>query len=311
MNANWAFRIHGYGGPENVRRDDIAAPDLGAGQVMVEVAAAGVNPVDRRWRTGFFSSFAPLDLPAQLGAELSGTVTAVAADVSRLSVGDRVMGLAPMRSFSKMAAVDEKGLCRTPGELNDIEAAALPVAALMAWQMLQLGKLRAGGRVLVHGAAGAIGGFAVQMAKQAGASVIATASASSTAHVASNGADMIIDYMSQSFEHEAGEVDLVIDLVGGPVFERSLGLLRADGIIVSAVELAAAPKAEAVGKRGIFHRLLPDAARLEALAQDVARGRLRSTIAEVVEADELPDAIERAGTGHAPGKIVVSFVPQG
>lgn len=307
LSENWAFRIHGYGGPENVRRDEIAVPELGEGQVLVKVAAAGVNPVDRRWRTGFFVNLFPIELPSQLGAELSGTVMAVGEKVTGFSEGDRVMGLAPMRSFSGVAAVDAAGLCRTPEALTDVEAAALPVAAMMAAQMLRLGERRAGGRVLVHGAAGAVGGFAVQLAKKAGAIVTGTASASSGAYVASLGADAVIDYAAEAFEDRVGEVDLVIDLVGGPVFERSLGLLGEDGAIVSAVEFAAGPKAGAIGRRGIFHRLQPDALLLAKLADDVAEGRLRSTIVEVVDAGELPAAIERVGTRHAPGKTVVNF----
>ena len=139
MTENWAYRFHEYGGPENVRRDEIAIPELGDGQVLVEVSAAGVNPVDRRWRSGFFSKMAPLNLPTQLGAELSGAVVAVGSNVSAFAVGDRVMGLAPMRSFSRFAAVDQHGLCHTPMALSDVEAAALPVATLMAAQMLALG----------------------------------------------------------------------------------------------------------------------------------------------------------------------------
>ena len=309
MTENWAFRFHEYGGPEKVRRDEVAVPDIGDGQVLVEVAAAGINPVDRRWRSGFFSSTVPLQLPSQLGAELSGTVVATGAEGARFRIGDRVMGLAPMRSFAKLAAVDQEGLCPTPLALTDVEAAALPVATLMASQMLRLGGLAGGARVLVHGAAGGVGSFAVQLAKRAGATVAATASASSAAHVSALGAETVIDYAAEAFEDRMGDLDLVIDLVGGPVFDRSLNVLRPGATIVSAVEFAAGAKAEATGRRGHFHRVQPDAELLRALAQDVALGRLRSTIAEVTEAGQLHAAIERAGTAHPPGKLVVRFAP--
>ena len=307
MSENWAFRFHDYGGPESVRRDEIAVPELGDDQVLVEVAAAGINPVDRRWRSGFFSKLTPLELPTQLGAELSGTVVAIGADVSTFTTGDRVMGLAPMRSFSRFAAVDQQSLCHTPFALSDVEAAALPVATLMAAQMLDLGALRAGAHMLVHGAAGGVGGFAVQLAKRSGATVTATASASSASHVLALGANAVIDYAADAFEDLVSDLDLVIDLVGGPVFDRSLGVLRPSGVIVSAVEFAAEAKARATGRRGVFHRVQPDSDLMERLAQDVARGDLRSTIAEVCEADGLDAAIERVGTGHAPGKFVVRF----
>ena len=307
MIGTWAFRFNEYGGPEKVRRDEVAVPDLGDGQVLVEVAAAGINPVDRRWRSGFFSAMVPIKLPSQLGSELSGTVAAIGDHVSRFAIGDRVMGLAPMRSFAEVAAVDEEGLCRTPVALTNVEAAALPVATLMASQMLRLGGLAEGARVLVHGAAGGVGGFAVQLAKRAGASVAATASASSAAYVSALGADTVVNYAAEVFEDRVGDLDLVIDLVGGPVFDRSLGVLRPGGAVVSAVEFAAGAKAEATGRRGLFHRVQPDAERLEALAQDVAHGRLRSTIAEVTETGQLQAAIERAGTSHPPGKLVVRF----
>ena len=307
MTKNWAFRFHDYGGPEALRRDEIAVPELGADQVLVEVAAAGVNPVDRRWRSGFFSEMVPLELPTQLGAELSGTVVATGAEASAFTTGDRVMGLAPMRSFSRFAAVDQQGLCHTPLALGDVAAAALPVATLMAAQMLDLGALRDGARVLVHGAAGGVGGFAVQLAKRSGATVTATASASSASHVLALGADAVIDYAADAFEDRVGDLDLVVDLVGGPVFDRSLGALRPGGVIVSAVEFAAEAKAKATGRRGVFHRVRPDSVLMERLAQDVARGDLQSTIAEVCEADGLHAAVERVGTRHAPGKFVVRF----
>jgi len=191
--------------------------------------------------------------------------------------------------------------------LSDVDAAALPVAALTAWQALEVGGgARAGQKILIHGAAGGVGGFAVQFAKAGGATVIATASGADGNYVLDLGADQVIDYKADRFEDAARDVDVVLDLVGGDIFDRSWAVLVPDGIIVSTPDPTLS-SAGPGGRRGIGVQMHPDPERLEKIAVAVAAGTLKSTIAELTTRFTLPAAVERTKTGHAPGKIVLDF----
>jgi N-ethylmaleimide reductase len=171
-----AARIHAYGGAEVLQVDEVPVPVPGAGQLLVAVGAAGVNGLDWKMREGYVRDVYPLTFPTALGLELAGEVAAVGAGVTRFRAGDRVMGLTRgPGAYADFVVVDEAQVARTPAALSDVEAAALPVAVLTAAQALDAaGGVRAGSTVLVHGAAGAVGGFAVQLAKAAGATVLAT-----------------------------------------------------------------------------------------------------------------------------------------
>ncbi len=302
-----AARLVAYGGPDAVRIETVPIPVPGAGQVLVRVRAAGLNALDWKVREGYLRDAMPLALPATLGLELAGEVAGVGDGVSRFAAGDRVVGLVGgLGAYADYVAVDAAFLARTPDALSDVEAAALPVAALTAAQALDAGGLRAGQTVLIHGAAGAVGGFAVQLAKARGATVVATASASSGAHVLALGAATVIDYRAERFEERVRDADLVLDFVGGDVPARSWDVLAPGGALVSTVvpEVAAHTPA---GRRSEFLMMRPDADALAALIDAVARGALRSTIAEVVAPAALDAAIERTRTGHAPGKLVVDL----
>ena len=304
-----AVRIHSYGGPEVVGIDLIDAPARpGAGEVLVRVHAAGVNGLDWKVREGFVRDVYPLAMPATLGIELSGVVLQVGADVTTLKIGDRVMGpLGGLGAYADQVVAVADRLSLTPSGLSDLEAAAIPVAALTAWQVLQASSLDLNGRrVLVHGAAGAVGGFVVQFATAAGATVIATASGRSADHVGRIGADEVIDYRTERFEDRLQDLDLVVDLIGGEVVDRSWSTLSPNGVLIS----TAAPDLQRrtpAGRKGVWFMMRPDAERLRAIADQVAAGELVSTIAEVVAFSDIPAAIERNRTGHAPGKIVVDF----
>ncbi len=308
MPHNRAFRIHGYGGPEVLTLDDAPVPIAGPGQVVVAVKAAGVNAFDWKLREGYVRDAFPLSLPAVLGIEFAGEVTEAQDGSSRFAVGDRVMGLLhTLGAYAEHVAVDEDKLARVPEEMANVDAAALPVAVLTAWQALHAaGDLRPGMTVLVHAAAGGVGGFAVQFAKAAGANVIATASAKNHDHVTGLGADTVIDYRTERFEARAKDVDLVLDLVGGETLDRSWGVLAPGGAVVSTVAYDIAG-CTPPGARGFWLMTQHDPAQLEKVAQDIVAGRVRSTVAEVFGMNGLPAAIERTRGGHAPGKIVVDF----
>ncbi len=306
MPTQTALRLHTYGGPEGVRLDRIAIPAPGAGQVLVQVKAAGVNGLDFKIRQGFVRDAFPLPLPAVLGIELAGVVSAVGEGVARLKVGDRVMGaLGGLGAYAEFAAVDEAKLALTPAGLTDVDAAALPVAALTGWHVLRAaGALKAGQTVLIHGAAGNVGGFAVQFAKAAGAVVIATASAAKRDYVLSLGADRVIDRDAERFEDQLSNVDLVLDLVGGDVVERSWAVLAPDGAIVATADPGVMAKVPE-GRRGLWFMMQADHERGQAIAEAAARGELKYRVAETVDFTGLGAAIDRNWTSHAPGKIVL------
>jgi NADPH:quinone reductase-like Zn-dependent oxidoreductase/quercetin dioxygenase-like cupin family protein len=303
-----AARIHAYGGADAVQIDEVPVPAPGPGQVLVAVGAAGVNGLDWKIREGYVRDAYPLAFPSPLGLELAGAVVETGAGVTRFHAGDRVMGLAGgLGAYADFAVVDETQLVPTPPALSDVEAAALPVALLTAAQAMQAGGvIQAGSTVLIHGAAGGVGGFAVQLAKAAGATVFATASSASRGHVLALGADVVIDYRAERFEERAAAVDLVLDLVGGETLDRSWSVLAPHGVVVSTAAPDVASRAPE-GRRGVWLMMRPDAEQLARLADDVARGALRSTIAEVAPLSGLAAAIERNRTGHAPGKIVLDL----
>ncbi|WP_418132256.1 NADP-dependent oxidoreductase (plasmid) [Variovorax sp. 375MFSha3.1] len=303
-----AVLIRAYGGAAAAEVAQIARPAAGQGQVLVRVRAAGVNGIDWKVREGFVRDAFPLQLPAVLGIELAGVVEAVGAGSSRFLVGDRVMGpLGRLGAYADFVAVDEANLVRTPDSLDDVHAAAVPVAAVAAWQSLHhAGPIAAGQRILIHGAAGGLGGYAVQYAKRAGAMVFATASAAHVEYVRSLGADRVIDYRRERFESVASDIDLVLDYVGGEVLDRSWQVLAKDGAIVGTTSpdiLARTP----AGRRGLWLMNQPDAALLERLAAEIAQGTLVSKLDEVVGFDDVPVAIERNRTAARIGKVVADF----
>jgi len=303
-----AVLIRAYGGAGAAEIAEIERPAAGQGQVLVRVLAAGVNGIDWKVREGYVRDAFPLQLPAVLGIELAGVVEAVGPGASRFRVGDRVMGpLGKLGAYADFVTVDETNLVRTPHGLDDVHAAGIPVATVAAWQSLHLaGPIAAGQRILIHGAAGGLGGYAVQYAKRAGVEVFATAGTSQVDYVRSLGADHVIDYQTQRFESVAREIDLVLDYVGGDVLDRSWQVLTKDGAIVGTTSpdiLARTPS----GRRGLWFVNNPDTALLERLAAEIANGTLISKLGQVVGFDGIPEAIERNRTGPGIGKVVADF----
>ena len=307
---NRALRIHAYGGSDVVHIDHIPVPDAGPGEVVVHVRAAGVNPVDWKIRDGLLRDAFPMALPAVLGIELAGEVSAVGSGVTALAVGDRVMGsLGGWGAYTDHVVIAANQLTLTPAGLDDVQAAAIPVAALTAWQALfEAGELKPGQTVLIHGAAGGVGSFAVQFARRIGARVVCTAQGVNAGYLRALGADEVIDYRTSDFWKLTSQMDLVLDLVGGATLAHSWQVLAENGRIVS----TAAPEIMATtpqGKRGVWFQLQPDAEKLTEIANLVARGDLTVEVSEVADFTETAAVMERNKTGHGPGKAVVTFRP--
>ncbi|SOE94246.1 NADPH:quinone reductase [Burkholderia sp. D7] len=305
---NRALRIHAYGVPDALKIDSIAIPAAASGQVTVRVRAAGVNAVDWKIRDGWLQNDFPLPLPATLGVELAGEVIEVGQDVSRFAIGDRVMGpVSGLGAYADYVTVAANTLVKTPASLTDERAAAIPVGALTAWQALfEAGELKRGQTVLIHGAAGGVGSFAVQFARRAGARVITTAQGINAGYLRGLGADEVIDYRTSSFWERTRDIDLVLDLVGGAVLANSWQVLADAGRIVS----AAAPDVTAQtpsGKHGIWFQMRPDVAQLAEIVGMIDQGAVKVEVSEVAGLSDATAAIERNKTGHGPGKTVILF----
>lgn len=310
MIAMKAVRLHQFGGPEVMKYEDVARPTPGAGEVLLHVRAAGVNPLDWKVRAGFFKDFIPHRLPLIPGWDVSGVVESTGAGVTRWQRGDEVYGRAdPTRdgAYAEFIVVRESEIARKPRSLDHAQAAAIPVAGLTAWQSLfEAGGLARGQTVLIHAAAGGVGHLAVQLAKWKGARVIGTVSGRNAALVRELGADEVIDHVRRRFEHGAHEVDLVLDTIGGEVQQRSWKVLKRGGMLVSLVDPPLQGEAAWYNVRGAFPRIQPSASQLSELAALVDAGTLRPVVETLIPLPEARRAHEASQRGHTRGKIVLT-----
>jgi NADPH:quinone reductase-like Zn-dependent oxidoreductase len=279
---------------------------------VVQVRAAGVNPIDTKIReAGYW-----LTPPFTLGWDVSGTVTAVAPGENRFTVGDEVFGLPGFPElaggYAEYVSAPARHFARKPRSIDHTAAAALPMSSLVAWQaLIQAAGLTSGQRVLIHAAGGGVGHLAVQIAKAHGAYVIGTASAAKHELLRELGADELIDYNARDFAEDVRDVDVVLDLIGGEYEDRSLRTLRPGGTLVGitnplAVEEVAA-KAAAAGVRGMTVDVAPDHAVLEQVAALVDAGKLRPVIAETFPLEEVAKAHELVESGRTTGKVVLTI----
>lgn len=296
-----AVLVHETGGPEVLRLVQAPRPEPADGEVLIKVRAASVNPVDWKYRRGF----APRQLPAVLGQDVSGTI-----EVSRVpgyDAGDDVFGFAPSGGYAEFATAPAAAIARKPSAVSHEQAAGIPVAGLTAWQALfDRGRLERGQTALIAGGAGGVGHFAVQLAHHAGATVIATGSSRNREFVLGIGADEYIDYTEQDVGQAASGVDFALDTVGGEITESLLPAVREGGILVT---IAAAPPEEAARARGVRAELLimsPNSGQLAQLAELVASGEVHVELEEVLGLSEVRRAQELSETGHARGKIILT-----
>ena len=304
-----AIRIHNYGGPEVLKYEDAPSPEPQADEVLIRVHAAGVNPIDWKVREGHMKDFWPHKFPLVLGWDLSGVVEELGRGVSRFKKGDEVYSLPdPTRNgaYADYIVVRESELALKPNSLHHIRAAAVPLAALTAWQSLfDTAQLQPGQRVLIHGGSGGVGHFAVQLAKWKGAYVLATASTKNQELLRELGVDEPIDYTKQKFEDVARDVDLVLDLIGGETQERSWSPLKKGGVLLSLVQPPSIEKAKALGVRAAFVAGHPSGAQLAEIGRLIDSGELKLMIDRILPLVEVRRAHQLSQTGHARGKIVL------
>ena len=309
---NKAVRLTGFGGVDMLQIQDMPVATPQSGEVLVRVAAASVNPVDFKIRQGKFPAVTADMLPITLGRDLAGTIEALGSGVGApWSEGDAIFAHIAFdrgaQSEHVIVKLDE--LVAAPTSLDPVHAAAVPLAAMTAWQgLFDHGKLTGGQSVLIHGGAGGVGHLAIQFAKAKGATVYTTASAEDYDFVRELGADIAIDYENERFEEVAQDIDLVLDLAGKDMQDRSWAVLREGGMMVSTLadpdqEQAAAHKVHAAPR----WMAQPNAAQLREIAGLIDAGKVKVVVTQTFPLDEIRAAQERLEKGHLRGKIVVTM----
>ena len=306
-----AVRLHEYGGPEVLRLEDAPRPEIGKGEVLVRVAAAGVNPIDCVTRAGDFAKIWPDDpFPAIVGWDISGVVEAVGGAVTAFKPGDEVYTMSRFPeeagAYAEYAAVPESDLALKPRSLDHVHAAAVPLVALTAWQALfDAGGLSAGQTVLIHAAAGGVGHIAVQLTKWKGATVIGTASSRNAAFLKEIGVDQVVDYTATSVADAVRDVDVQLDSLGAMGRERDWSVMKKGGILVSIKGPVADDEAAAHDVRGASVRVRPSADQLKQIAELIDAGTVKVEVDAVYPLAEARKAHEHVEGGHTRGKVVL------
>jgi NADPH:quinone reductase-like Zn-dependent oxidoreductase len=309
-----AVVIHEYGGPEVLKYEDIPRPEPKDDQLLIRVIAAGVNPVDGMIRSGMFAKDGDRALPIILGGDVAGVVEKVGSKITKFKPGDPVFAYVSLDNsggYAQYALVTEREAALKPKSLTYVEAAAVPIVALTAWQALvDTAKLSAGQTVLIHGGSGGVGSFAIQIAKTRGAKVIATASTANQDFLRQLGADVAIDYTKQKFEDVAKDVDVVLDSIGTDTLARSYGLVKKGGIIVSLVARPKESELEKHGIRGAALNVEPNSEELAAIGKLMDDKKIKVIVSQTLPLSEAMKAHEQVATGHTRGKIVLKIADE-
>lgn len=328
-----AFIVDRFGPENGLRRGDMAVPEVGEDDVLIEVHAASVNPLDNRIRDGSFRLILPFRPPFVLGNDLAGVVVGVGARVRRFKPGDEVFarpGQSRMGTFAEVIAVSEADVAMKPRSLTMEEAASIPLVGLTAWQALvERAGLRPRQSVLIHAGSGGVGTIAIQLAKHLGATVATTTSTQNVALVESLGADMVIDYTTVDFETVVQDVDLVLDTLGGRTLDKSMRVLKPGGKVIGitgppdpqfakeaglpwvmrrAVDVLSCrvrSKAQRLGVDYSFLVMQPSGAQLAEIATLVDAGVIRPVVDRVFPFESTEEALAYVAGGRARGKVVI------
>jgi NADPH:quinone reductase-like Zn-dependent oxidoreductase len=305
-----AIRIHKFGGPEVLEDDTLPLPVPKDNEILVRIVAASVNPVDGKIREGKFAKVNDEALPVTLGRDLSGVVESCGPTAQGITKGEAIFALLgyDRGAYAQHVLVKPDEWARKPDNLSHVEAAAVPLAALTAWQgMIDNGSLRSGQRVLIHGGAGGVGHLAIQIAKAKGTWVATTCSGEDLDFVRALGADQAIDYKTEKFEDRLSDIDLVYDLIGGETQERSFKVLKQGGALISTLQEP--DKAKALYKNiTIAHYMAkPDADELSEIAELLQKGRIKPVVHATYSLENAGKAEIELAQDHVRGKIVLTI----
>lgn len=301
-----AIRVHQYGGPEQLKLEQMLCPEPSAGEVLVRVHAAGVLPADWKLRQGMFENVRPIQFPYIPGTSLAGIVEKVGHGVKDFRKGQAVFGRSAKGTYAEYTTASIEGLVLKPIGISFDEAATISGGAATAWQaFINDGGIKSGDRVLIHGAAGGVGSIAVQFANWRGAHVIGTCSAGNIDFVRSLGAETVVDYNSTSFEQVVHDEDLVLDTVGGDTLERSWSVLKPGGTLVSLLEQPSLDKATKFNVKAVKPSRIASIEDLKFIAHLLEEGQVKVIIARTFSLDKAKDAHELSQFGHGRGRIVI------
>jgi NADPH:quinone reductase-like Zn-dependent oxidoreductase len=301
-----AVRIHSFGGPEALCFEDVPPPTPAPDEILVRVSAAGVNPLDWKVREGLLG---PLPMPRTLGCDFSGVVEALGTAATELYVGEPVFGHSGFGgAFAELTVAPVSAVAPKPPNLNDIEAAATPLCALAAWQALfDIANLQSGQKILIHGAAGGVGTFAIQLALRQRAWVIATASSRNLSFLRRLGVNQVIDYTAAHFEDYIGPVDVVLDLAGGQTQDRFWKGLKPGGCLISTVATPSQEQALLCGVEALKMQTQMRADQLALVGDLIANGEIKVMVDRILPLYRAPEALEISRRGHVRGKIVLTI----
>ena len=306
-----AVVIKEYGSKDVLVEQELPKPEIKANQVLVEVYATSINPIDWKLRAGYLKQMLDWSFPIILGWDVAGKVVEVGSEVKNFKVGDEVFARPDTTNegtYAEFTTVDEELLAKKPSNLTFEEAASIPLAGLTAWQCLvDNTKVKQGDKVLIHAGAGGVGSLAIQMAKYLGAFVATTASDKNEAYVKELGADQFINYRTQQFEEELSDYDVVIDTMGGDILNQSFHVLKPGGRLVT---IAGQPDPALSEKHQVTassYWLTPNGKQLAEIGELLEKGILKPQVGHVFDfsAESLKEAHELSETHHAKGKIVI------
>ena len=328
-----AAYITRYGNINDVQIDEQPRPSLTENAVLVKVHAASINPLDLRVLEGEFKAILPVPFPFILGNDFAGTVVEVGSKVSQFKVGDEVYAKTDLNgAFAEYTVVQQSSLALKPQNISMEQAAALPLVGLTSWQALvEIAKVKAGQKVLIHAGSGGVGSIAIQLAKSLGATVATTTSSKNSSWVKGLGADIIIDYKTTDFEQELKDYDVVLDTQGGKILEKSLNVLKRGGRLISisgppdhafvevvnpnwflkcVIPLLSWSIRHKAKKRDISYSFLfmqPNGQQLSEISKLVESGKINPVVDKTYTFSEIKDAFHYVNTGRAKGKIVLKI----
>jgi alcohol dehydrogenase len=308
-------QINRYGSSEVIEiNQNTPSPIISPSKVLVELKAAGINPIDWKIREGYMKQVISLQFPSTLGMDFSGIIKQIGEDISsNYKQGDEVYGQASVTNggsgaFAEIALTNIENIALKPKSLSYIETAALPLVGVSAWQALvENMRLSNGQKILIHGGAGGIGSISIPLAKNLGAYVTTTANSDDKQFVQDIGADKVIDYKTQSFEELLNDYDAVFDTIGGETYTKSFKVLKKDGIIVSMLEHPNSELMQHFGVKAIFQFTQVNNDRLARLAQWVDKNNLKINIDKTFILDEAAKALDYVKDVHPRGKIVLEL----